>query len=140
MSTLNYDVNQETIVASGSAVTLTTSWADLGSEIQMHGFNSLGIWVTLDINSSNNARIRALVKLTSAATNEYQLPIKTVGSTSVGIEAEVFEFTSDADGNFFFDIDTRGHVGFIQLQGQVGTVGATGADIDELIVTKRYDA
>lgn len=119
-----------------SAQDLTASWVDLGSEINMHGFNSMAIWAVLDINNSNNARIRALAKLDSAGAREYQLVIKTVGTSDVAIEGHYFEWNVDADMNTLIQVDTDGLVPYVQLQVQAGTVGATAGQIDHCEVSK----
>jgi hypothetical protein len=132
----NYHVVRE--VLKSTPQDLTDAWADVGSEIDMRGYNSLGIWLNLDVNSSSNMRIRALAKLDSAGTTEYNMPIKTVGASAVLLENEYFEWNVDADNNFFFDIETSGHVAYIQLQAQVSAVGATAAQIDYAEITKTW--
>jgi len=130
----NYHYVRKALITSAQA--FTTSWADLGAEIEMMGYNSMGIWITLDINAANNMRIRALAKLDSCGTNEYLLPIKTVGTSDVAIEDEYFEFNDDADALFLLEVDTSGLVPFIQLQCQVGTDGGADAEVDYLEITK----
>lgn len=140
MQNLNYEVNKETIIAAASPQAFTASWADLGAEIQMHGYNSLGVWLVLDVNNSLDMRLRARVKLDKDATNEYSLPIRSVGTAVVAVEQEYLEFNVDEDANYLIDFDTKGHAGFVQLQISAGTAGATPGQVDECIITKRYDA
>ena len=102
----------------------------------MGGFRKLGIFATLDINSSNNARIRALGKLDSGGTKEYQLIISTVSASNVKIEDAYYEWNADADMETILVVDTDGVVPFIQLQIMAETVGATAAQIDYCEITK----
>ncbi len=123
-------------VVKTTAQAFTTSWVDLGSEIEMNGFNSLAVWATLDINDTNNARIRALAKLDADGSKEYQMVIKSVGASDVKIEDHYFEWNADADMETILQIDTDGLVPKIQLQIQCGTVGASAGQIDYCEVTK----
>lgn len=131
----NYHIVRETV--NSTAQDLTTSWADLGSEISMLGYDSLGVWVNLDINSSVNPRIRALAKLDSAGTDEYYLPIQTISSSDVKVEDHYIEFNEDSDQKIILEIETSGHIPYIQLQVQTETVGGTAGQIDGCVVTKR---
>ena len=49
-----------------AAQNFTASWADLGGEIATNQFNSIGLWLNLDINDTLNARVRLIAKHTSA--------------------------------------------------------------------------
>lgn len=123
-------------VVKSTAQDLTTSWVDLGDEIDMNGFNCIGLWVTLDINSTNDPRIRAIAKLDTAGSKEYILQIETVGTSAVSIENKYYEWNVDADTETMLMIDTKGLVPKVQLQVQCGTVGATAGQIDYCEVTK----
>ena len=139
----NYHLVRESIIGSGdSAQAFTTSWADLGSEIDMYGYSKLGVWLTLDVNAANNMRLRALAKLDAGSGGdssgaEFQLPINSVGSSDVKVEGEYYEFNVDADGNFLLEIETDGLIPIIQLQIQVGTDGGADAEVDYCQITKR---
>ena len=115
---------------------LTANWADLGAEIDMQGFSKLAAFLTLDINGSTNARIRALAKLDKDGTKEYWLPIKVVGASAITIEAEYYEWNVDADAETVLSIDTDGLVPFVQLQVQAGAVGAPAGQINYCEITK----
>jgi len=132
----NYNFHRVALITEAQA--FTTSWADLGAEIEMVGWNALGIWITLDVNAAANMRIRALAKLDPAGTNEYILPIKTVGASSVSIEDEYYEFNDDADALFLLEVETDGLIPIIQLQCVVGTDGGADAEVDYLEVTKSW--
>lgn len=116
---------------------ITASWVDIGSEIVMAGFSELGLWIDLDINDSENVRIRVLAKNDEvSSTSEYNLPIKTVGSTDVKVESLYYEFNEDDDQKMLLEIDTSGHAKKVQIQIQAGTVGASAGQITSIYATK----
>lgn len=114
-----------------SPQTLTGSWVDLGAEVEVNQHNRIGIWLNVDINDSQNVRLRALAKLGQNAANEYNLLIKNVSASSVAVESEFFEFNVDADQLAVLEVVTNGLVPFVQFQVQAGTVGASAGQIDE---------
>lgn len=118
-----------------SAQTVTASWADLGAEQDVSKFKRVGLWVNLDINLSNNVRVRALAKLGSGATLEYPVAIKTVGASDIGVVGGYYEFTSDSDQQAYFEIETNGLIPVLQWQVIAGTLGATAAIITNADVT-----
>lgn len=134
----NYQMVRE--VVKDSAQAFTTSWVDLGDEIEMRGYNTMGLWITLDINDTLNPRIRALAKLDTGGTKEYLFQIKSVSASDTKIEANYFEWNADADMETFFDIETGGHVPMIQLQIQCGTVGVAAGQIDYCEITKTWNS
>lgn len=128
-------LSRETVTSSAQA--FTTSWVDLGSEIETLGIESVGVWVDLDINNTNNPRIRAQAKLDAGGAAEYDLVIKTVGTADVKIEDLYYEWNVDADQKSLLQIDLDGLVPYIQLQIQCGTVGAAAGEIESCVITKR---
>ena len=126
----------ETLVSVAQDV--TAAWADSGAEIPMSGYTKLGVWINIDINDSENFRIRALAKHTSAGADEYIVPIRTVYTDKVSIEEEYLEFNDDEDQLVLFEIDTNNLVPYVQLQIQAGVVGATAGQADEIVITKSY--
>lgn len=118
-----------------SAQTVTASWADLGAEQDVSKYRRTGIWVNLDINSSNNVRLRALAKLGSGATLEFAPVIKTTGASDIGIVGGYYEFTADSDQQAYFEVELNGLVPIIQWQVIAGTLGVTAAIITSADVT-----
>ena len=118
-----------------SAQNLTNAWADLGGQVEMVKNSKTAIWIVLDINSSENARLRVLAQRYKNDTKEYVLPIKVVGSSDVKVQDEYFEFNDDADQNVILEIDTAGLIPYLQFQVMAGTVGATAGQIDEADLT-----
>jgi hypothetical protein len=117
--------------------TLTTSWADVGSEIACQGYNVLRFWFTVDINNSNDLQFKAISKHTAAG-SEYNSAIKTVGASDIKIEPEYFEFNVDQDDFVMVEIEIGNATPYVQLQAKVGTLGATAADLEAVYVTKGY--
>jgi len=107
----------------------TANWADLGGEINCSGYNTLRLFLTLDINDSENCRVRALVKHESAGAEEYNLPILTTAASDVKVESHYYEFNVDADSLFCLEWDVAG-IPYVQFQISAGTVGATEGQID----------
>ena len=125
----------EELVAAASPQAFTGSWADLGSELVVKGARAIGLWVTLDINDTVNPRVRALVKHTAAGTEEYLLPIRTVGASAVLVEDEYVEFNVDADQLMLLSWDLDGLVPVVQFQIQAGTAGVSPGQIDAAYVS-----
>ncbi len=110
---------------------LTTSWANLGPLIQMNSFSRLGLFLKLDINDSQNVRVRAVGKRSEGDASNFVFPLLTPSATSVGVEPELYEFTTDADVNQIIEIGTNYIVPYVQIQVQAGTAGATPGEITE---------
>lgn len=114
----------ETLV---SAQDLTVAYADFGAEIDMTGYNRLGVYVTADVNDSLDVSLKALGKHTSAGTDEYEIDgmtIKALWTTVV----------SDFKTYYEFDIGT---LPIIQLQAIAGTVGTTAGDLT-IVIDKKW--
>ena len=126
----------ENLFTAGVGDTATTTWADMGAEISMIGYTKLGVWVTIDINSSENIRIRALGKHTSAGAEEYVLPISTVSSSDIQVAPEYVEFP-DADNLYLITWTTEGVVPYLQLQYQSSDTGGLG-QVDQVYITKSW--
>jgi hypothetical protein len=121
-----------------AAQDLTGAWADLGSEIKTSGFQHLGLWLNVDVNGSSDIRARILAKHAEAHADEFSLPIKTVGTSSVAIEDEYFELTDDVDQKILIGVDLDGIVPVVQIQVMAGTLGAPAGQIDAALVTMAY--
>ncbi|GAG25429.1 unnamed protein product, partial [marine sediment metagenome] len=114
---------------------LTNAWADLGDELFVRGAEWIALYVVLDINDSQNARVRLLAKLEADGANEYSLPIRTVAADVVRIEPEIKEFNVDADQSIALSWHLDKSVSWVQFQVQAGVVGAVAGQIDLANVT-----
>ncbi|MCK5019702.1 MAG: hypothetical protein KAS32_21770 [Candidatus Peribacteraceae bacterium] len=122
---LNSDDSGVSLITSAQDV--TTSWVDLGSEVSTFGYNSLGIWVVIDINDSSDIRLRAVAKHESAGSDEYPLSIETVGSAGnvIRVLQHYWEFDVDSDRKNILTISIDGIVPYVQLQVQARVAGTT---------------
>ena len=129
----DYDVAVLTV-----AQDFTTSWADLGSEIDCRGYRYLHVYIVLDINDGFDLRLKALPKLSSAGAVEYEDAILTVGSSLITVEKDYIEFNVDEDANYHLIYDLKNGVEFLQLQIDAGTAGATEAQVDSCYAIRRH--
>lgn len=118
----------------GSPQALTNAWVNLGPRVFVQGAQAIGLWLTLDINLSNNARVRPLIAHTVGGAL-HTLPIKTVGASAVLLEPEYDEFNVDADRLMAISWDLDGVVAEVQFQVMVAVVGGTAGEIDAAWVT-----
>lgn len=112
------------LVAAASAQNVTTSWVDLGNEITTGGANMLALWVVVTHTNSVNVRVRILGKHTASTGAEFLIPIKTVATTDVKVNAHYYELDTDATQNILLDWDVTA-VPYVKVQIQCETVGAT---------------
>jgi hypothetical protein len=120
-------VENTNVTLTSTSQALTASWADLGSEISIRGFTRMAIWLNVDINSTNNLRVRVLYKIASGGT-QYNAQILTPSASDVKLENEYYEFNVDADGNYVFDVGLIG-ANYCQVQVIAGTLGSPAGKI-----------
>lgn len=107
-----------------TAQDLTGSYADYGAEIDMRGYNKLGIYIIGDVNDSENVYLKALGKHTSAGSDEYEVD---------GFSVKTLWTTGASDFKKYYEFEV-GAIPFIQLQAYAGTVGGTAGDLTISIV------
>lgn len=112
----------------GTAQDFTASWVDYGGEISTDGHSIVALWLNIDINNTENVRLRILAKHTEGGSG-YILPLKTETATIVTVEDEYFEFTTDEDARRVISFTLDRVIPFVQVQIQAGTVGATAGQI-----------
>lgn len=110
-----------------TAQNLTASYVDFGAEIDMQGFNVLGIWIISDVNDSRDVNIKALVKHTSDSIDEFEID---------GISTKQLWGSNGSDNKKYYEFNV-GAVPIVQLQAMAGTVGTTPGDLT-ISITKRY--
>jgi len=121
----NQYTDVETLV---TAQDLTDAYADFGAEIDMRGYDTLGVYIISDVNSSEDVDLKVLAKHTSAGTDEYEID---------GISVKSLWTTGASDAKTYYEFETNG-IPFIQLQAIAGTVGATAGDLTlEIIKLKK---
>lgn len=116
----------------------TGSWADLGGEIPTHGYNTITLWLTLDINDTLDARIRLLEKHESSGVEEYPPQIESIGASDVKIEPHYWEVNVDADQLFTVVRQLDGVVPYTQPQISAGTPGGTPGQITAAYYTRGW--
>lgn len=116
-----------------SPQTVTGSWVDIGDEISTEGVGDIGFWIKVTINDSQNVDFRYLAKHTAAHADEYEIMVETITN---GLEQEdpvIYELNRDIDQKIFHHFPLNGEIPYLQMQVKAGTVGATGATIDEVL-------
>lgn len=116
-----------------SPQTVTASWADVGSEISVDNVTDVGFWTKITINNSQNVQFRILAKHTAAHADEYEILGATYSAGTYTVDATIYELNSDADQKVFFHLALGKEVPVIQVQVKAGTVGATGATVDQIL-------
>lgn len=130
------------LIAAAQNVTATWVGGELGPEVPTQGYTKMGLWLNIDMNDSQNVRVRILNKHTSAGADEYQSVINSVDTTgvpfNVKFQGEYLEYDVDADGLVVLPFDVANFVPFVQFQVMAEVVGATAAQILSAYVTYGY--
>jgi len=119
-----------------AAQPLTDTFADLGDEIRTNNFESFGLFLVLDINTSQDVQIRAMAKHTANSADEFAIPIRTVSSSDVKIQDEVIELNDDVDQKVILQVDTDYIMPYVQIQVRAGTVGGTPGEITSAVIVR----
>jgi len=114
---------------------LTAGWVDVGNEFECTKLETILIWIDIDINDSQDFRVRLLAKTDKGGTGEYFLPIRTVSPTVNRIQQEYIEFTEDIDQKILVNCELNFTVPWMQLQTQAGAVGASAGIINSAKLT-----
>lgn len=119
-----------------SAYELTSSFADVGGEIDVRGYTHLTLWFTVDIGTSTNPQIRVLHKHTSAGSEEYrEIYLGSPSSNITAINLNDYEVNSDSDQLFKITLPVTG-THFVQVQAKDDANGD--GQIDALYATKSW--
>ena len=103
-------------------------YLDQGAEIDMNGYNVLGVFVKFTVSDSTTNTIKLLTKHTSAGTEEFVM--ETAG--------DYIKTLGDANINIYYEFETNHTIPFIQIQSaaaDVDTGGGTEGTL-ELYITK----
>ena len=114
---------------------LTAGWVDVGNEFECTKLENVLIWIDIDINDSQDFRIRLLAKTAKGGTDEYFLPIRTVSPTVNRIQQEYIEFTEDIDQKILAESSLDHVIPWMQIQCQAGVAGAAPGIINSLKIT-----
>jgi hypothetical protein len=116
-------------IESGEA---TAAFMPLGAEIRVEGTQYLAIYATVDINSSNDIRLKATARLESGGT-DYVIDHSQIlySRDSVATDKSYIKVANDEDQYLMWLIPVYGYA-YIQLWLSAGTVGETAGQIDKL--------
>ena len=132
VSVLNPDTSRytdaELLVTASDIGAADGTYIDQGAEIDMNGYNVLGIFVKFTVSDSTTNTIKLLTKHTSAGTEEFVLEtagdyIKTLGDSNI---------------NIYYEFETSHTMPFLQIQSaaaDVDTGGGTEGTL-EIYITK----
>lgn len=127
-SQLNPDYLRYTDVETlATAQALTASYADFGAEIDMKGFNTVGIWVIADVNDSQDADLKVLGKHTLDGADEFEID---------GLSVKRIWSEAGTDSKIYYEFET-GSIPYLQIQAIAGTVGTTAGTLT-IAITKSY--
>ena len=134
----NTYVSPQPVIA--TAQTLTAGFVDLGDEIDVKGFTSVGIFLDVNINDSLDLQIRIIGRTESGGADDYLLNINSTSFTSAKIRYKTgfLELENDADQKIIIEIPTGNLIPFIQLQVKAGTLGASAGIITKALVSKSW--
>ena len=122
-----------------AAQELDASFTDLGPEIDMSGYNNLGVWLTVDIGTSTNVQLRILHKHESAGAEEYrEIYLGSPSSNLTTINLNDYEVGTDSDQLFKINIPVSATSPIIQLQVKDDADGD--GQIDAAYITKAWSS
>lgn len=117
---------------------LTSSFTDVGGEIDVRGYNYLTLWTTIDIGTSIDPQLRILHKHESGGAEEYrEIYLGSPATNKTTINLNDYEIASDSDQLFKITLSVTG-THYIQIQAKDDADGD--GQIDDLYVTKAWGA
>lgn len=137
MDAIKINEFEATNIATALAVTIdtgepTTSFLPLGAEIRVEGTQYLAIYATVDINDTQNMRLKATARLESGGT-DYVIDHSQIlySRDSVATDKSYIEIANDEDQYLMWLIPVYGY-SHIQMWMSAGTVGASFGKITAL--------
>lgn len=137
MDAIKINEFEATNIATALAVTIdtgepTTSFLPIGAEIRVEGTQYLAIYATVDINDTQNMRLKATARLESGGT-DYVIDHSQIlySRDSVAADKSYIEIANDEDQNLMWLIPIYGY-SHIQMWMSAGTVGASFGKITAL--------
>jgi|LGOV01.1.fsa_nt_gb hypothetical protein len=120
-------------------VTLTDAWQPLEyaigvSKISVKNRKNIALWIKGLLNDSNAVQVRLKCYPEQDSTDYYFTQIQTIGSSEVTLDAEVFS-TAEENIALVVPLGITDLVPFIEIEAKVGTVGATAAVLETILVT-----
>ena len=119
-------IGPEALIAAATDFIVAPTWTDLGGEIPTAGCTHLGVWLDLHVGeaapSNENMRVRALLKHTIAHADEFPGQIRVLSASDIKVQPAYIECDTDVNQLLMLSIPLDGHVPFVQIQTQAGTV------------------
>lgn len=115
----NYD--RKELLASSAPQTLTASFVDVGSEINVENYKQLWLYFNVDINSSSNVTFQVLSKGIDGLW--YYLPVESAGTAKTLVDPSVYELNVDADQLQIVKCPVVGS-SIVKVQAKAGTLGS----------------
>lgn len=133
----NRFTDSESIISASQNV--TTTWVDIGPELDTRGYNTLVAYVTVDINAGSGVKLKALAKTAYAGASEYDIPTKTTVTSGTTVYGHFYQFGADVDQLVALDWDVTG-IPYVQLQvmANVSGTAASPCQIDALEIIKSF--
>ena len=130
MPSLAWNGNYRGPKALGSA-DFGTAWGTVGTAFQTAGARSIGAFIDVTVNDSQDMRFRLQGQRTASG-SAYSLPISGVSNDRVSVQPEYFELAQDADQLVLLGWELGGVVPYSRLQIQVSSAGSTAAEINRI--------
>jgi len=119
------------LVLAAAPQTLTASYVQLGTEeLNSRNYEIATLFLVLDVNASENVTLKPMA--TPGSTDEFDFPMKTLGTGKVLLDPLSYELNVDADQKIAVSIDVKG-VKEMKYYIKAGTLGATAG-----IITSAY--
>jgi hypothetical protein len=115
----------------------TGPFTDVGSEIDVRGYNCGAFFLNVDINDTENLRVKILGKHTSAGADEYSLDpfMWSLRDSNMCPTGGWKELNTDADGVYHIPFETDYAVPYLQLQIACNTAGASPGLLNSAVYT-----
>lgn len=117
---------------------VTTDWEDLGAEIDCRAMANIALWLKVNIEDSQDLRVRMLVLFESGHDDRYVLPLRTNKSTVVEVRHEIKQLAVNEDQNIPLSWTLDHMVPYAQFQVQAGALGSAAGQVVEARVTAGY--
>lgn len=106
----------------------TTSWVDLGVEINILTFVCLTAWLDIDVNDSTSLKARLVYRQTSGGTN-YNMMYSIPNGGDEDVYSHNYTFPNNIDRKICLDFSLKMNKKFAQIQIKAGVVGAAAGQI-----------
>lgn len=115
---------------------LTAGFVDASDTIDLRDIQSIALMVTLDINDSQDVFVK-LVRVEGS--NEYDLPLKYVAPSSIGVLPHQYKLLSNTDQKIMLDYVIDDLLMYGKIKVMATTVGATPGKVTIKLTYKFYN-